>query len=168
MSSWGLGNITKLPYLSEFSNLWFYICHFRFRWSLGVLKIHPFFFKLQKLYLLCKIESKSSLFKHTYTCFNFRNHARNYQLVKALCPYNVSSGPTSRHLHARSERPICPHGRTDWRSSKVSFNFFFLKYVNKHVLSKFYKTEKIVKDFSMGLIFGFEVGGGGELFLKLH
>ena len=49
-------------------------------------------------------------------------------------------------------------GRTDG-NQKCSLNFYVLKYINKHVLWKFSRSEKIVNEF-MGLIFGFEVGGG--------
>ena len=47
-------------------------------------------------------------------------------------------------------------------------NFPVFKCVNKHVLYKFSRGEKIVNDFFIGLIFVFEVRGGGELFLKLQ
>ena len=43
--------------------------------------------------------------------------------------------------------------------------FFIFKYVNKYVVKKF--SRPFLSDFFMGLITQFEVGGKGELFLKL-
>ena len=71
--------------------------------------------------------------------------------------YSVPSGSRA-DLHATTEGPSLT-GRTDG-NQKFPLNFFVFKYVDKHVLSKFSGFEKIVNDFFMGLIFGFEVGWG--------
>ena len=53
---WGT-QFSKLPYVREFSNIWFQTYHFRFRWSHGVLKNHPFFRKSQKPFCIPKLKT---------------------------------------------------------------------------------------------------------------
>ena len=45
--------------------------------------------------------------------------------------------------------------------------FLKFKYVNNKVMILLSISKKFVRNFLMGLLFGFEVGGGGKLFFKL-
>ena len=51
---------------------------------------------------------------------------------------------------------------------KGSLIFFHFKYVNNYVMTSLRRTKKFVNNFFMGLICGFEVGGGVAPFFKIH
>ena len=82
----------KSNYVREFSNIWFQTFNFCSRVSSYALKMRPFFPKMSKTLFVVQRLNLKVCFLNKCTWLNFRNHARNHQLVKARCHYNVPPG----------------------------------------------------------------------------
>ena len=104
MSIWGGHHFRNYNMCVSFEIFGSKLVIFDFDDLLVFWKFIRLFENFENLFCRAKLDLKA-LFKHTYTQCNFRNHARNHQVVKARCSYIVPSGSRSKHLHERPEGP---------------------------------------------------------------
>ena len=108
---------SKLPYAREFSHIWFQTCHFRFRWSFGVLKNHPFFRKSHKPFSRCKVGNIFFVSGTRYGVIDGRMD------VFDSAPTLSLRGPGLINLQTRPMAELSGRDRTDG-NQKCPLNFF--------------------------------------------